>query len=130
MRRRVRWLSLTLLDFGLLVFSACGSTCAAHMAGANHSPPTTTTRRRQRVPNLNICNISPDLRCHPEFLPIPMHEPCQRPALPGNFAQLRDTTRVKPFQATTKLLSNKTLILMQPIVEQVFKPELLSFLSL
>ena len=37
-------------------------------------------------------------------------KPASDPPRPGNFAQLRDTTRVRPFHAITKFLSNKTLI--------------------
>src|SRR5580693_8523564 len=95
MRRRVRWLSLTFLDFVLLVFSGCGLTCAAHIAGANRSPPTITTRRRQRVPDSNILVSFPRI---PGF-PYSLNRCPKRTSLPvltvtsANFVILRELQR-------------------------------------
>src|ERR1700722_11713194 len=61
-RRRVCWLSLTFEDdLGLLPFSVCGLTCAAHRTGATTIPPAINTRRRPRIPNLDILEWFPCL---------------------------------------------------------------------
>jgi len=88
MRRLVRWLSLTFLDFVLFGLRGCGLTCAAHIAGATKSPPTITTRRRQRVRDLNIPGLflwsseirSSEIRSSWSCYIYSMHEACQLPA--------------------------------------------------
>src|SRR5271166_5049387 len=92
MRRLVRWLSLTFADFDLGGFSVRGLTCAAHIAGANKSPPTITIRRRQRTSNLDIEFLFLCLTRIPCLLM--MHEACQWPALTGNVDHVPDTTGV------------------------------------
>ena len=63
MRRRVRWLSLTFVDFDLGGFSGCGLTCAAHTPGTNKTDPTIISRRRQRVPSIRLPGFPICFRC-------------------------------------------------------------------
>src|ERR1700722_297138 len=114
-RRRVCWLSLTLEDdLGLLPFSVCGLTCAAHMAGATTIPLAITTRRRPRIPNLDILQSFPCLEKFVVFRNSLLEFPIGFDArsLPANsfprqFPQPLDTTVVTVFQAITKFRSNK-----------------------
>src|ERR1700733_10244444 len=113
-RRRVCWLSLTLEDdLGLLPFSVWGLTCAAHSAGATTIPLAITTRRRPRIPNLDILQSFP---CLEKFVVLgnslldfsSRSDARSLPAIssPRQFPQPRDITAVTVFQAITKFFSN------------------------
>src|SRR5258708_12683964 len=95
MRRFVCWVSLTFADFDLLVFSACGLTCAAQIAGTKHSPPTITTRRRQRIPNLDIPDSFPFES--PDFLPLYMHHACHPASSQPNYCPFSVPPPLPPF---------------------------------